>query len=146
MILSDITIVTLLLIISIGSFLIPFFFGRFIAFKGVRAFVIICSFLSVCLSSLLLYINIIGGNLFCLKLIKWIKIELVSINFGILIDPLTVVMLFVVSIISFCANIYSMEYLHSDPHIVRYFSYLALFTFFMLVLVSSENLIQLFIG
>jgi NADH-quinone oxidoreductase subunit L len=74
------------------------------------------------------------------------KIELVSINFGILIDPLTVIMLFVVSIISFCANIYSMEYLHSDPHIVRYFAYLSLFTFFMLLLVSSENLIQLFIG
>lgn len=146
MIIFDIYIVTLLLLISIGSFLIPFFFGRFIAFKGLQFIVLTCSCFSVFLSTLLLYLNIGLGEIFFLKLIKWLKIEFILINFGILIDPLTVIMLFVVSIISFCANIYSMEYLSSDPHKTRYFSYLALFTFFMLLLVSSENLIQFFIG
>jgi proton-translocating NADH-quinone oxidoreductase chain L len=150
------SIITLILLLSIGSFLVPFLFGRILGFKGIQLLSTAFSFFSVYYSSILLYIHISASSflhlewksfsIFTLKLIKWIKIDVIDINFGILIDPLSVIMLFVVSIISFCANIYSMEYMSNDPYVVRYFSYLALFTFFMLVLVTSENIVQLFIG
>lgn len=55
-------------------------------------------------------------------------------------------MLVVVTIVSLCANIYSIEYMNADPHNVRFFAYLSLFTFFMLVLICSDNLLQLFVG
>lgn len=139
-------IIILILIISIGSFFFPFLFGRFIGLNGVKVLISIFYFICVCLTSLLLYLHINLGQVISIKLIKWIKIELVSIDFGIFVDPLSVLMLFVISIISMCANIYSIEYMQNDPHIIRYFAYLSLFTFFMLLLVTSENLIQLFIG
>ena len=141
-----VNIITILLVISIGSFTLPLIFGRFIGVKGIQVFVATLTFFTVCLSSLLFYLHVNSDVVFSLKLFKWIQLELVSINFGILIDPLSVIMLFVVSIISFCANIYSMEYMSTDPHLLRYFSYLSLFTFFMILLVTSENLLQLFIG
>lgn len=55
-------------------------------------------------------------------------------------------MLLIITFISCCAIIYSIEYLSGDPHLNRYFACLSLFTFFMLLLVLSENIIQLFIG
>ena len=139
-------IIVILLIISIGSFTLPLLFGRFIGIKGIQIVMAFLNFISIILSTLIFYLNVSNSLIISLKLIKWLKIELISINFGLLIDPISVIMLFVVSIISFCANIYSMEYMNSDPYLVRYFSYLALFTFFMVLLVTSENLVQLFIG
>lgn len=55
-------------------------------------------------------------------------------------------MFVVVTTISLFVHLYSVEYMRYDPHIIRFFSYLSLFTFFMLVLVSSSNLMALFIG
>jgi len=53
--------------------------------------------------------------------------------------------LVVITMISFLAYLYSIEYIHGDPHHVRFMSYLSLFTFFMLILVTTDNLFQLFI-
>ena len=55
-------------------------------------------------------------------------------------------MLVVITGVSFCAHIYSIEYMRTDPHNVRFFSYLSLFTFFMIILVVSDNAVQLFLG
>lgn len=55
-------------------------------------------------------------------------------------------MLIVINVISLCAQIYSIEYMREDPHNIRFFSYLGLFTFFMIFLVLSDNLLQLFLG
>lgn len=55
-------------------------------------------------------------------------------------------MLLIINMISLCAHIYSVEYMSVDVHITRFFSYLSLFTFFMLLLVLSDNLLQLFVG
>ena len=51
-----------------------------------------------------------------------------------------------ITAISLCAHIYSIEYMRTDPHNVRFFSYLSLFTFFMILLVVSDNVVQLFLG
>ena len=63
-----------------------------------------------------------------------------------LLDNVTFIMLFVILIISLIVHIYSTQYLQKDPHLSRFLSYLSLFTFFMLLLISAENLIQIFIG
>ena len=55
-------------------------------------------------------------------------------------------MLAMVSVISFMVHIYSISYMKNDPHFIRFMSYLSLFTFFMFFLVTSSNLIQLFLG
>ena len=62
------------------------------------------------------------------------------------IDTLTVVMLIVVNTVSALVHIYSIGYMHHDPHRPRFFAYLSLFTFAMLMLVTSDNLIQMFFG
>ena len=55
-------------------------------------------------------------------------------------------MLLIISIISFIVHLYSTNYLIKDPHLCRFISYLSLFTFFMIFLVTANNIIQLFIG
>lgn len=55
-------------------------------------------------------------------------------------------MFVVVSVVSFCVHFYSFVYMYSDPYLVRFLSYLSLFTFFMLVLVSASNFLVLFLG
>jgi len=61
-------------------------------------------------------------------------------------DPLSCVMTIVVSYVSALVHLYSAEYMSYDPHIQRFMSYLSLFTFFMLILVTADNFIQMFIG
>ncbi len=61
-------------------------------------------------------------------------------------DALTYVMLVVVLTVSSLVHLYSTEYMSEDPHLPRFLSYLSLFTFFMLLLVTSENLVSLFLG
>ena len=55
-------------------------------------------------------------------------------------------MLFVVSFVSFLVHVYSIDYMDGDPHLNRFMSYLSLFTFFMIMLVTANNYVQLFIG
>jgi len=136
----------ILIIIATGSFFLPMSIGMFLGNKGTNIIVFLFTFFLILCSSFILYLMVYNNFIYSVKLINWVKIELLNISFGLLIDPLSSVMLFVITIISFCANIYSIEYMNSDPYIIRYFSYLSLFTFFMIILVTSENLLQLFIG
>ncbi len=61
-------------------------------------------------------------------------------------DSLTVLMLIVVTYVSTVVHLYSIEYMNNDPHIQRFMSFLSLSTFFMLILVTADNYIQMFIG
>ena len=61
-------------------------------------------------------------------------------------DSLTVSMAIVVLIVSACVHCYAIDYMNGDPHTQRFFSYLSLFTFFMLLLISADNFLFLFIG
>src|SRR3972149_1441243 len=78
--------------------------------------------------------------------IDWISVAGLRIPFGLLLDPLTLVMMLVVSGVGSLIHIYSLGYMAHDPERVRYFSYLNLFTFFMLLLVMGGNLPLLFVG
>ena len=79
-------------------------------------------------------------------LFPWIVSGDVKVDWALRIDTLTVVMLVVVSTISAFVHLYSMGYMEDDPHRPRFFSYLSLFTFAMLMLVTADNLVQLFFG
>ena len=77
--------------------------------------------------------------------LTWINLFDLNITFGLLIDPLTSIMMVVVSGISFLVQIYSLGYMHGDKSYTRYFAYMSLFTGSMLGLVMSRNILQLFI-
>ncbi len=76
----------------------------------------------------------------------WISVGALQVNWALLIDPLTAVMLVVVTTVSSLVHLYSIGYMHEDPHRPRFFAYLSLFTFAMLMLVTSDNLVQMFFG
>lgn len=81
-----------------------------------------------------------------LRLGRWFDVELLSVHFGLQFDSLTAAMLVVVSTVSALVHLFSTGYLEGDPHLPRFMSYLSLFTFLMVVLVTSDNFLQLFIG
>ena len=77
---------------------------------------------------------------------SWISSGTLNVNWSIKVDPLSSVMLVVVTFISSLVHVYSIGYMHHDPHKPRFMSYLSLFTFSMLVLVTADNFLQLFFG
>ena len=80
------------------------------------------------------------------ELFQWITSGQLDVSWGIRVDTLTAVMLVVVNSVSALVHIYSIGYMHHDPHRARFFAYLSLFTFTMLMLVTSDNLLQMFFG
>ena len=80
------------------------------------------------------------------KIFEWISSGDFTANWSINIDPLSSVMLVVVTFISALVHIYSIGYMSHDPHKPRFMAYLSLFTFSMLALVVSDNFLQLFFG
>jgi NADH-quinone oxidoreductase subunit L len=77
---------------------------------------------------------------------KWINAGSLSIDVGFQLDALSLIMILVVSGVSFLIHIYSVGYMHDDPGYARYFAYLNLFTFSMLLLVLSNNFLMMFVG
>jgi len=87
-----------------------------------------------------------NGKFFVVKLFSWIDSGTLDIAWALRVDTLTAVMLIVVTVVSSMVHVYSIGYMADDPSIPRFMSYLSLFTFFMLMLVTSDNLVQLFFG
>ncbi|MBB6260147.1 NADH-quinone oxidoreductase subunit L [Paenochrobactrum gallinarii] len=81
-----------------------------------------------------------------ISVLHWVTSGDLSFDWALRIDTLTAVMLVVVNSVSALVHIYSIGYMHNDPHRPRFFAYLSLFTFAMLTLVTSDNLIQMFFG
>ena len=103
--------------------------------------------LSCAINSYMFYEYFIGSKASeVLMLANWINASGFSVDFAILLDKLSVLMLFVVSLISFLVHTYSLEYMKEEKGIVRFYSYLGLFTFVMYMLVAAPNLMQLFLG
>jgi NADH-quinone oxidoreductase subunit L len=86
------------------------------------------------------------GAVFTVPVLRWIDVGALQADWALRIDTLTVVMLVVVNTVSALVHIYSIGYMHHDPHRPRFFAYLSLFTFAMLMLVTSDNLVQMFFG
>lgn len=88
----------------------------------------------------------IHGNAHYFLLGTWINCGLFVVNWGFIFDSLSLSMLIMVGIVSGVVHYYSISYMETDPSILRFMSYLSLFTFFMFILVTSDNLVQLFLG
>ncbi len=80
------------------------------------------------------------------EVLRWIQSGGIDVSWSLRVDTLTSVMLIVVNTVSTLVHIYSIGYMHTDPHRPRFFAYLSLFTFAMLMLVTSDNLAQMFFG
>lgn len=81
-----------------------------------------------------------------IEILSWIDSDDLNVNWGFQFDALTVSMLIPVLIVSALVHVYSIGYMSEDPHQQRFFSYLSMFTFFMLVLVTGDNYLVMFIG
>ncbi|RUX93546.1 MULTISPECIES: NADH-quinone oxidoreductase subunit L [unclassified Mesorhizobium] len=86
------------------------------------------------------------GEVFTVPVMRWIQSGGLEASWALRIDTLTVVMLVVVNTVSALVHIYSIGYMHHDPNRPRFFAYLSLFTFAMLMLVTADNLVQMFFG
>ena len=86
------------------------------------------------------------GEVFTVPVLRLIQSGAFEADWALRIDTLTVVMLVVVNTVSCLVHIYSIGYMHHDPHRPRFFAYLSLFTFAMLMLVTADNLVQMFFG
>jgi NADH-quinone oxidoreductase subunit L len=80
------------------------------------------------------------------NLYTWLVSDGIQMNIGFLVDRLTALMMVVVTFVSLCVHVYTIGYMHEDPGYQRFFSYISLFTFAMLMLVMSNNFLQLFFG
>jgi NADH-quinone oxidoreductase subunit L len=81
-----------------------------------------------------------------IQVLRWITSGAMEVDWAFRIDTLTVVMLVVVNTVSSLVHLYSIGYMHEDAQRPRFFTYLSLFTFAMLMLVTSDNLVQMFFG
>ena len=86
------------------------------------------------------------GEVFTVPVLRFIESGSLQADWALRIDTLTVVMLVVVNTVSCLVHIYSIGYMHHDPDRPRFFAYLSLFTFAMLMLVTADNLVQMFFG
>lgn len=129
----------------VGSILTGFF-GRFIGYRGAVIITTFSVFFSALLSSFAFYEVALCGSICHLRLTPWFFSEMFDCWWGFYFDTLTVVMLIVVTFISTLVHLYSNSYMSEDPHLPRFMSYLSIFTFFMLILVTADNFIQIFLG
>jgi NADH-ubiquinone oxidoreductase chain 5 len=136
---------SILVLPLLGSF-VSGFMGRKIGVTGAHIITCTCLILSSILASIAFYEVGFCGSPVSINLTSWIDSEFMSISWEFLFDQLTVSMLIPVLYISTLIHIFSTDYMAEDPHNQRFFSYLSLFTFFMLVLVSGANFFVMFIG
>ncbi|WP_412058206.1 NADH-quinone oxidoreductase subunit L [Bartonella sp. DGB2] len=129
------------------GFLLAAFGGKTLGARGCE--VITSSFMVVAalLSWIVFFLVALGSNAgLNLPILKWVSIGHLQFQWALYVDTLTAVMLVVVNSVSALVHIYSIGYMHHDPSRPRFFAYLSLFTFMMLMLVTADNLIQMFFG
>ena len=129
----------------LGSFLSGFF-GKKIGQKNSEYLTSILVSITAILSIIIFYNVIFQNYENKIVLATWINSGSLNVNWAIQIDALSAVMLVVVTLISSIVHIYSIGYMSHDPHKSRFMSYLSLFTFAMLTLVTADNFLQLFFG
>nr|YP_010394163.1 NADH dehydrogenase subunit 5 [Phytophthora tropicalis]DAZ88171.1 TPA_asm: NADH dehydrogenase subunit 5 [Phytophthora tropicalis] len=127
---------------SVSAGLFGFYIGR----KGSVFITTLTTFLSCLFSLIIIYNSITNEYEYIIYISNWISSGLFNCNWCFLFDSLTMVMLVVVTSISTLVHLYSSQYMAHDPHLSRFMSYLSLFTFFMIILVTGDNFIQMFVG
>ncbi len=99
-----------------------------------------------CLAAFVVFFQTIGGATLDWDVYSWLKVGDLKVSIGLLVDPLSTVMMLVVTFVGFLIHIYSIGYMHGDRGFARFFTYLNLFMFSMLVLVLANNYLLMFLG
>ena len=136
---------TIIILPLLGS-IVSGFFGRKIGVSGAQ--LITCtSILLTTVFSALAFIEVgLNNTSVSVQLFRWVDSESLNILWSFNFDSLTVSMLIPVLVVSCLVHIYSVGYMSHDPHNQRFFSYLSLFTFMMIILVTSDNYLLMFVG
>ncbi len=122
-------------------------FGRTVGRSGAHWLTIIAVGVSFFLSVVVFWRIVIGGEpSYNANLYTWLESGGIPFQIGFLIDELSATMMVVVTFVSWMVHIYTVGYMHDDPGYQRFFSYISLFTFSMLMLVMANNFLQLFFG
>ncbi|MFP5418341.1 MAG: NADH-quinone oxidoreductase subunit L [Gammaproteobacteria bacterium] len=121
-------------------------FGKLIGRSGAHVVTIAGVAVSF-IASILIFQDVLGGHTYNGPVYTWMMLgDLLRFEIGFLIDSLTTMMMLVVTFVSLMVHIYTIGYMRDDPGYQRFFSYISLFTFSMLMLVMSNNFLQLFFG
>lgn len=119
--------------------------GRWVGRRGAHFFTILGVFIAFVCSAMVLA-QVAGGARFNATVYEWMVLGKLVMEVGFLVDGLTAMMMVVVTFVSLMVHVYTIGYMDGDPGYQRFFSYISLFTFSMLMLVMSNNLLQLFFG
>jgi NADH-quinone oxidoreductase subunit L len=130
-------------LLPLASFLILGLFGRWI--KDDAHLVAVPAVVLSFLFSLLAFLDVAGGHHSTFRLYTWLTSGTLDIHIGLTMDRLTSVMLLLVTTVSALVHVYTIGYMRGEPGYARFFSYIALFTFSMLMLVLADNFLQLFV-
>ena len=129
----------------LGGAILAGFFGKILGRTGSHLVTILGVAISFVLS-VVIFQDVQAGHLFNGAVYTWMESGGLKLEVGFLIDPLTVMMMLVVTFVSLMVHVYTIGYMAEDPGYQRFFSYISLFTFSMLMLVMSNNFVQLFFG
>ncbi|WP_019560363.1 MULTISPECIES: NADH-quinone oxidoreductase subunit L [Caldimonas] len=121
-------------------------FGRYVGRRGAHFFTILGVLISFILSAMVLKAVAADGARFNATVYEWMVLGDLKMEVGFLIDGLSAMMMCVVTFVSLMVHIYTIGYMEEDPGYQRFFAYISLFTFAMLMLVMSNNFLQLFFG
>lgn len=135
-----------LVFLPLFATLVAGFFGQRLGGEGAVRVTFGSVLISFLLSLCALFEVGLNGAPTLIRIAPWFSTEVYDLSWGFLFDSLTCVMLVVVTSISTLVHLYSSEYRAQDPHLPRFRSYLSFFTFFRLILVTADNLLQRFVG
>ncbi len=119
--------------------------GKAVGRRGAHFFTILGVFIAFVCSAMVLS-QVVGGARYNATVYEWMVLGKLVMEVGFLVDGLTAMMMVVVTFVSLMVHIYTIGYMEGDPGYQRFFSYISLFTFSMLMLVMSNNFLQLFFG
>jgi len=135
-----------IIILPILGSIVAGFFGRKVGVSGAQLITCLCVIVTTLLAILAFFEVGLNNVPVSINLIRWIDSESLDVLWGFHFDSLTVSMLIPVLIVSSLVHIYSIGYMSHDPHNQRFFSYLSLFTFMMIILVTANNFLLMFVG
>jgi len=135
-----------IIILPLLGSIVSGFFGRKVGVSGAQLITCTCVIITTLLT-IITFIEVGLNNIaVSINIFRWIDSESLNVLWGFHFDSLTVSMLIPVLIVSSLVHIYSVGYMNHDPHNQRFFSYLSLFTFMMIMLVTANNFLLMFVG
>jgi len=139
-------VLLIIVLAPLAAAIVAGLFGRWVGRAGAHTVTIVGVAVSFGLSAKVMWDSLHGAPVFDGPVYTWLVSDGIRMEVGFLIDRLSALMMVVVTFVSLMVHVYTVGYMRDDPGYTRFFSYISLFTFAMLMLVMSNNLLQLFFG